>query len=237
MSSSAMSKEPIRGLISCTVASYDRRMAGRYSWMKSPNCPTRCKSSSCAFSRSKNSIPLVQGSRRERIFASSPRPTRICGKLCAAGDFARISTTGFMSSRLSFLPYASARKISPCWRIISCSISRMLSTKALKGFPPRPCSYSWSITGQAMCVSWPMWSSVRLYWRLRTSSPLTSFCLGNSHLALSSQLSCCLRKRERSSSGLILCRYLPRREETSRGRRRSPGGIGRRSIDCCENMA
>jgi hypothetical protein len=42
---------------------------------------------------------------------------------------------------LSFLPYESANKISLCWRIISYSISHAPSTKELKAFPPRPCSY------------------------------------------------------------------------------------------------
>jgi FixJ family two-component response regulator len=134
-------KEPIRELITCTAASYDRLMVGRYFWMKSATFPTRYKSSSCGFSKNRNSIPWVQGSQRERIFGSSLRPTRICGKLCAAGDFERISTIGFMSSRLSSLLYESARKISLCWHIISYSISRTPSIKELKGFPLRPCSY------------------------------------------------------------------------------------------------
>lgn len=87
-----------------------------------------------------------------------------------------------------------------------------------------------------MYVSWPMWWSVRLYWRPRTSSPLISFCLGNSRLGPSSQHFCCSRRRGRSSSGIILYRYLRRREGMSRGLRSSPGDIGLRSIDCCENI-
>ena len=131
-------KEPIRELISCTAASYDRLMVGRYFWMKSATFPTRVTSQVPA--GSSGTGILSPGCRAANESEFSPH---------------RRDQPGFVGSgvqreisRGSLLPDSCHPGCPSPLRAPECPLLAPLltafrtpSTKELEGFPPRPCSY------------------------------------------------------------------------------------------------